>query len=53
MENLSHELILIADQISRAIREIRGAADTLEAAGNRLLAKAVELDTERERNGRD
>lgn len=43
-------LIEAADECSRLAREGRGLIERLEAIGNELMAKAVELDTERDRN---
>jgi hypothetical protein len=46
-------LIETADQCTRLAREGRGLIERLEAIGQELMAKAVELDTERDKNDGD
>jgi hypothetical protein len=43
-------LIETADRCKRLAREGRGLAERLEAMSNELMAKAVELDTERDKS---
>jgi hypothetical protein len=51
MATTEEYLIETADRCSRLAREGRGLVDQLEAIGHELMAKAVELDTERDKNG--
>ncbi len=49
MHNTAHYLIETADQCVQLARAGREMAAKLEAMSNNLMAKAVELDTARER----
>ncbi len=53
MRNLEQYLIDTADRCVRLARAGREMADNLEAISNDLLAKAVELDSERDRLSKD
>jgi len=44
-------LIETADRCIRLAREGRGLIERLEALSNELMAKAVELDTKRDKSG--
>lgn len=46
-------LIETADRCTRLAREGRGLIEQLEAISNELMAKAVELDTTRDRSKTD
>jgi hypothetical protein len=50
MAKTEEYLIEAADECTRLAREGRGLIERLEAIGNELMAKAVELDTERDKN---
>jgi hypothetical protein len=52
MQNTEHYLIETADRCTRLARMGRKVADSLEAISNDLMAKAVELDTVRDRQQR-
>ena len=49
MQDTEHYLIETADRCNRLARLGRKVADSLEAISNDLMAKAVELDTVRDR----
>ena len=53
MRNTEQYLIDTADQCIRLARAGRELAANLEAMSNDLMAKAVELDTNREKNAKD
>lgn len=53
MQNIEQYLIEKADQCIRLARAGREMADSLEAMGNDLMAKAVALDTVRDRDDKD
>jgi len=53
MKEIEQYLIDKADQCVRLARVGREMADSLEAMGNDLMAKAVELDTIRDRDDKD
>ncbi len=44
-------LIQTADECIRLAREGRGLVERLEAISNELMARAVELDTKRDKSG--
>jgi hypothetical protein len=50
MSKIAEYLIETADRCIRLAREKREAADSLEAIGNDLLAKAVEIDATRQKD---
>jgi hypothetical protein len=50
MPKTEEYLIDAADRCTRLAREGRGLIEQLEAISNELMAKAVELDTTRDRN---
>ena len=50
MAKTEEYLIETADRIKRLARQGREVAADLEAIGNDLMAKAVELDTTRQKN---
>jgi hypothetical protein len=50
MPNIEEYLIETADRCKRLARAGREVADSLEAISNDLMAKAVELDTSRDKN---
>lgn len=52
MPNLAEYLIETADRCIRLAREKRQAAEELEAISHELMARAVELDTERDKEAR-
>ncbi len=52
MPQTADYLIGAADRVSRIARTIRDLCDELESASDELLAKAVELDTIRDRANR-
>ena len=45
-------LVETADRCSRLAREGRALIERLESISNELMAKAVELDTTRDKNGK-
>ena len=45
-------LVETADRCTRLAREGRGLIERLEAISHELMAKAVELDTTRDKNGK-
>jgi hypothetical protein len=49
MRNTEHDLIDIADECVQLARAGRKMATQLEAMSDKLMAKAVELDTEKQR----
>jgi hypothetical protein len=51
MSDTEQYLIQTADKCARLARRERELADDLEAVSQELLAKAVQLDTARERDG--
>jgi hypothetical protein len=51
MRKTEEYLVETADRCIRLAREGRGLMERLEAISHELMAKAVELDTEREKNG--
>lgn len=53
MPKTEEYLIETADRCTRLVREGRGLIEQLEAISNELMAKAVELDTTRERKDDD
>lgn len=53
MQDIEHYLIEKADECRRLARVGREMADSLEAMGNDLMAKAVELDSARDRDDKD
>ena len=53
MQDIEQYLIDKADQCIRLARAGREMADSLEAMGNDLMAKAVALDTARDRDDKD
>jgi Flp pilus assembly protein TadB len=53
MQNIEQYLIDKADQCNRLARAGREMADSLEAMGNDLMAKAVALDSARDRVHKD
>ena len=53
MRNIEQYLIDTADRCVRLARAGREMADSLEAISNDLMAKAVELDSERDRRNKD
>ncbi len=53
MQDIEQYLIEKADECARLARAGREMADSLEAMGNGLLAKAVELDSRRDRESKD
>jgi len=50
MSDTEQYLIEVADRCNRLARAGREMAENLEALGNDLMAKAVALDTERQKN---
>jgi len=50
MRKTEEYLVETADRCIRLAREGRGLMERLEAISHELMAKAVELDTEREKN---
>jgi len=50
MRKTEEYLVDTADRCIRLAREGRGLIERLEAISHELMAKAVELDTEREKN---
>ena len=52
MSDTEQYLIETADKCARLARRERDLAADLEAVSQELLAKAVQLDTARERNGK-
>jgi hypothetical protein len=50
MRKTEEYLVETADRCVRLAREGRGLIDRLEAISHELMAKAVELDTERDKN---
>ena len=50
MAKTEEYLIETADRCTRLAREGRGLIERLEAIGHELMAKAVELDTERDKD---
>ena len=50
MSDTEQYLIEVADRCNRLARAGREMAEDLEALGNDLMAKAVALDTERQKN---
>ena len=50
MRKTEEYLVDTADRCIRLVREGRGLIERLEAISHELMAKAVELDTEREKN---
>ena len=52
MAKTEEYLIETADRCKRIAREGRGLIEQLEAIGDELMAKAVELDTDRDKNGK-
>ena len=50
MAKTEEYLIETADRCSRLAREGRGLVEQLEAIGQELMAKAVELDTARDKS---
>jgi hypothetical protein len=53
MAKTEHYLIETADRCSRLAQEGRSLIERLENIRDELMAKAVELDTERDRNEKD
>ncbi|MBS0535840.1 MAG: hypothetical protein JSR72_17450 [Proteobacteria bacterium] len=53
MRNIEQYLIETADRCIRLARAGREMADGLEAISNDLMAKAVELDSERDKLAKD
>lgn len=53
MQHIEQYLIEKADQCIRLARAGRDMADSLEAMGNDLMAKAVALDSARDRLNKD
>lgn len=53
MRNIEQYLIETADRCIRLARAGREMADSLEAISNDLMAKAVELDSERDKSAKD
>jgi hypothetical protein len=53
MRNTEQYLIDTADRCRRLARTGRELAESLEAMSNDLMAKAVELDTDRERQAKE
>jgi len=53
MQDIEHYLIEKADECARLARAGRDVADSLEAMGNDLMAKAVEINTARQRHTKD
>lgn len=53
MQDIEHYLIEKADECARLARVGREMADSLEAMGNDLMAKAVELNSARDRDAKD
>jgi len=53
MQDIEHYLIEKADECRRLARVGRDMADRLEAMGNDLMAKAVALDSVRDRDNKD
>ena len=53
MPKTENFLIEAADRCSRLAQEGRGLIERLETIRDELMAKAVELDTERDRNEKD
>lgn len=53
MPKTEEYLIEAADRCTRLAREGRGLIEQLEAISNELMAKAVELDTSRDKKGSD
>jgi hypothetical protein len=49
MLKIEEFLVEAADHCTRLAREGRGMIERLEAIGNELMAKAVELDTKRDK----
>ena len=52
MSTTEEYLIESADRLARTVRELRELADRLSQVGDDLLAKAIELDTIRDRSTR-
>jgi len=50
MPKTEEYLVETADRCTRLAREGRGLVERLEASSHELMAKAVELDTKREKN---
>jgi hypothetical protein len=50
MRKTEEYLVETADRCIRLAREGRGLIERLEAISHELMAKAVELDTERDKN---
>jgi hypothetical protein len=50
MRKTAHYLIETADQVAQLARAGREMAEQLETMSNNLMAKAVALDTERQRD---
>lgn len=53
MQDIEHYLIEKADECARLARAGREVADRLEAMGNDLMAKAVALNSARDRDNKD
>jgi len=53
MQDIEHYLIEKADECARLARAGREVAEGLEAMGNDLMAKAVELNAARDRRTKD
>lgn len=53
MQDIEHYLIEKADECARLARAGREVAEGLEAMGNDLMAKAVELNSARDRRTKD
>lgn len=53
MRNIEQYLIDTADRCAELARTGRKMADSLEAISNDLMAKAVELDSERDKRNKD